>query len=136
MLPEAIEVVSANIACSTCYALCRYQWFKNRGHPRSTSRLSSPDQFVRSVAEISPIDLRDPTLLNVVILNEAFDQHFVWLTVIVRIIGVERQHEAVFQFDPLTLQILKRADACQSKTIGVIKILKVGIDSRGIHKFT
>jgi hypothetical protein len=88
------------------------------------------------VAEISPVDLCDPTLLKAIILNDAFDQHFVWLTVIVGIIRVESQHEPVSQFDPLTLQILKRADACQSKTIGVIQILKVGIDFRGIHQVT
>jgi hypothetical protein len=106
------------------------------GFRKAALPLDGPPQFVRSVAEIFPFDFRDPTLLNIVILNDAFDQHFVWLAVIVRIIRVENQHEPVSQFDPLTLQILKRAEACQSKTIGVIQILKVGIDSRGIHKLT
>jgi hypothetical protein len=79
------------------------------------------------MAQGVPIDLRDPALLFRIPVNHTIREQIIRLPGVIRVIGVERQHQAIPKLDVLSGKVFLGSRAGQAQTVEIVEVLEVGI---------
>src|SRR3954447_21383453 len=90
----------------------------------ASGAIGSPRPLLfRSMTDGGPIHRGGPDGLSLVIMDNAVRAEFVGISLIIRVIHIEREDQPFVQFDALALQVFPGSGTCQSQPVGVVKIL-------------